>query len=64
MRLLRLWLAMTNGGITVMRYAILADIHGNLVAFKAVLKDMEARGGFSEIKIKLATLLGQECLVR
>lgn len=32
-----------------MRYAILADIHGNLVAFQAVLDDAEARGGFDEI---------------
>jgi predicted phosphodiesterase len=32
-----------------MRYAILADIHGNLVAFKAVLQDIEQRGGFDRI---------------
>ena len=32
-----------------MRYAILADIHGNLVAFKAVLQDIEKRGGFDKI---------------
>ena len=32
-----------------MRYAILADIHGNLVAFQAVLAAMEAEGGFDEI---------------
>jgi diadenosine tetraphosphatase ApaH/serine/threonine PP2A family protein phosphatase len=32
-----------------MRYAILGDIHGNLVAFQAVLGDIEARGGCDEI---------------
>ena len=32
-----------------MRYAILADIHSNLVAFQAVLANIEARGGFDEI---------------
>lgn len=32
-----------------MRYAILADIHSNLVAFKAVLHDLEKRGGFDKI---------------
>ena len=32
-----------------MRYAILADIHGNLAAFKAVLDDIEGRGGVDEI---------------
>jgi diadenosine tetraphosphatase ApaH/serine/threonine PP2A family protein phosphatase len=32
-----------------MRYAILADIHGNLAAFKAVLQDIEERGGVEEI---------------
>ena len=32
-----------------MRYAILADIHSNLVAFQAVLADTEAGGGFDEI---------------
>jgi len=32
-----------------MRYAILGDIHSNLVAFQAVLKDSEKRGGFEEI---------------
>jgi diadenosine tetraphosphatase ApaH/serine/threonine PP2A family protein phosphatase len=32
-----------------MRYAILADIHGNLVAFTAVLQDIERRGGFDRI---------------
>ncbi len=32
-----------------MRYAILGDIHANLVAFEAVLKDIEAKGGFNEI---------------
>ena len=36
MILLRLWLAMTNEGIIVMRYALLGDIHSNLVAFEAV----------------------------
>ena len=29
-----------------MRYAILGDIHSNLVAFQAVLDDIEAKGGF------------------
>lgn len=32
-----------------MRYGILADIHANLAAFKAVLNDLEAKGGFDEI---------------
>ena len=32
-----------------MRCAILADIHGNLLAFKAVLADIEHRGGVDEI---------------
>ena len=32
-----------------MRYAILADIHGNLAAFKAVLKDIEEKGGAKEL---------------
>jgi len=32
-----------------MRYAILGDIHSNLVAFEAVLEDIEVRGGVSEI---------------
>jgi diadenosine tetraphosphatase ApaH/serine/threonine PP2A family protein phosphatase len=32
-----------------MRYAILADIHGNLAAFKAVLQDIEERGGVEEL---------------
>jgi len=32
-----------------MRYAIPADIYGNLAAFEAVLDDIEARGGFGEI---------------
>jgi len=32
-----------------MRYAILADIHGNLDAFRAVLKDIEGRGGVDEL---------------
>ena len=32
-----------------MRYAVLADIHSNLVAFQAVLADIEAGGGFDEI---------------
>ena len=32
-----------------MRYAILADIHGNLVAFTAVLQDIERRGGLNKI---------------
>jgi diadenosine tetraphosphatase ApaH/serine/threonine PP2A family protein phosphatase len=32
-----------------MRYAILADIHSNLNAFEAVLRDLEARGGFDVI---------------
>jgi predicted phosphodiesterase len=31
------------------RYAVLADIHANLAAFKAVLEDVEAKGGFDEI---------------
>ena len=32
-----------------MRYAILADIHGNLAAFKAVLQDIEERGGAEQL---------------
>lgn len=32
-----------------MRYAILGDIHGNLVAFKTVLQDLEKKGGFDRI---------------
>lgn len=32
-----------------MRYAILADIHGNLTAFKAVLRDIEENGGVDEL---------------
>ena len=32
-----------------MRYAILADIHGNLAAFKAVLQDIDGRGGAEEL---------------
>jgi len=32
-----------------MRYAILADIHGNLDAFQSVLQDIENRGGVDEI---------------
>jgi diadenosine tetraphosphatase ApaH/serine/threonine PP2A family protein phosphatase len=31
-----------------MRYAMLADIHGNLDAFNAVLEDIERRGGVDE----------------
>lgn len=32
-----------------MRYALVSDIHANLAAFKAVLEDLEAKGGFDEI---------------
>lgn len=32
-----------------MRYAIIADIHSNLTAFKAVLADIERRGGADEL---------------
>jgi len=32
-----------------MRYAIVADVHGNLAAFQAVLKDIEERGGADEV---------------
>ncbi|MDR9459793.1 MAG: metallophosphoesterase family protein, partial [Dehalococcoidia bacterium] len=32
-----------------MRYAFLADIHGNLTAFKAVLRDIEENGGVDEL---------------
>ena len=32
-----------------MRYAIIADVHSNLTAFQAVLRDMEERGGVEEI---------------
>jgi len=31
------------------KYAILADIHSNLVAFQAVLQDIESKGGTDEI---------------
>ena len=32
-----------------MRYAILADIHGNLDAFQSVLQDIDGRGGVDEL---------------
>ncbi len=32
-----------------MRFAILSDIHGNLVAFDAVLRDIRSQGGFDQI---------------
>ena len=32
-----------------MRHLIISDIHGNLIAFKAVLQDTEAKGEFDEI---------------
>ena len=32
-----------------MRYAILGDIHSNLAAFEAVLRDIEGKGGFDKI---------------
>lgn len=32
-----------------MRYAIIADIHGNLAAFQAVLHDIDGRGGVGRI---------------
>ena len=32
-----------------MRYAILGDIHSNLAAFEAVLRDADTRGGFDKI---------------
>jgi diadenosine tetraphosphatase ApaH/serine/threonine PP2A family protein phosphatase len=32
-----------------MHFAILADIHGNLDSFEAVLKDLEKKGGFDKI---------------
>ena len=32
-----------------MRYVVISDIHANLAAFKAVLRDAELRGGFDEI---------------
>lgn len=32
-----------------MRYAIIADIHANLAAFRAVLDDIERRGGLEEV---------------
>lgn len=32
-----------------MRYAVLADIHSNIEAFKAILGDAESRGGFAQI---------------
>ncbi len=33
----------------IMRYAIIADIHANLTAFRAVLDDIERRGGVEEV---------------
>ena len=38
-----------DGIVGVMHYAILADIHSNLVAFQAVLRDMEDKGKADEI---------------
>jgi diadenosine tetraphosphatase ApaH/serine/threonine PP2A family protein phosphatase len=35
--------------ICIVRYVILGDIHGNQAAFKAVLKDVERRGGLDKI---------------
>lgn len=35
--------------LSAMRYAVLADIHGNLTAFQAVLRDIEQHGGMDEI---------------
>jgi predicted phosphodiesterase len=35
--------------LSVMRYAIIADIHANLAAFTAVLDDIEKRGGVVQI---------------
>jgi len=35
--------------VIAMRYAIVADIHGNLDAFRAVLRDVAVRGGVDEI---------------
>ncbi len=32
-----------------MRYAIIADIHSNLVAFEAAIRDIEDKGGFDEL---------------
>jgi diadenosine tetraphosphatase ApaH/serine/threonine PP2A family protein phosphatase len=32
-----------------MRYAILGDIHSNLAAFEAVLRDLDTRGGFDKM---------------
>jgi diadenosine tetraphosphatase ApaH/serine/threonine PP2A family protein phosphatase len=32
-----------------MRYALLSDIHANLTAFEAVLKDIECQGGVEEV---------------
>jgi len=32
-----------------MRYAVIADVHANLAAFAAVLKDIEQRGGVEEV---------------
>ena len=38
-----------SGILGRMRYAILGDIHSNLAAFEAVLRDMDSRGGFDKI---------------
>lgn len=38
-----------DGIVGVMHYAILADIHSNLVAFQAVLRDMDDKGKADEI---------------
>jgi hypothetical protein len=42
-----------------MRYAVIADIHANLEAFKAVLADIERRGGVmsENLPVRLAARL-------
>jgi diadenosine tetraphosphatase ApaH/serine/threonine PP2A family protein phosphatase len=51
-----------------MRFTILADIHSNLAAFEAVLKDLEVRGGFDKVWC-LGDMVGygpqpNECIAR
>lgn len=40
---------LSDGIVSGMRYAILGDIHANLAAFEAVLRDVDIRGGFEKI---------------
>ena len=33
-----------NGGVVMEKIAIISDVHGNITALRAVIKDIEARG--------------------